>query len=69
MLQSHDITISFINHAYLIYHSTYVQFVFGLNQEKMIAKNIYPSFYKNGKLYMIFYVYLPIFYIFRRSIL
>ena len=43
MLQSHDITISFINHAYLIYLSTYVQFVFGLNQEKNDRKK-YLSF-------------------------
>ena len=43
MLQSHDITISFINHAYLIYHSTYVQFVFCLNQEKIDRKK-YLSF-------------------------
>ena len=43
MLQSHDITISFINHAYLIYHSTYVQFVFGSNQEKIDRKK-YLSF-------------------------
>ena len=53
MLQSHDITISFINHAYLIYHSTYVQFVFGSNQEKIDRKKYLSFILHNGKIYKV----------------
>ena len=40
MLQSHDITISFINHAYLIYHCVYVCAICLWSREKRRKKYI-----------------------------